>query len=145
MCTMEKKRLTSIRLSPAGKRLLEVLATQLGISQAAVLEVSIREHARRWASRNKEGSMSSVRGALMNLASSLTAFRDAGGTLCTEAGIVSDMMVNDPEWAHLAPLVEPLAEQLREIILVSFTQCLDAIPPALGEAMENATEFAGEF
>jgi predicted transcriptional regulator len=44
---MEKKQLTSMRLSPEAKRLLAKLAEALGISQAAVLELVIREKARR--------------------------------------------------------------------------------------------------
>jgi predicted transcriptional regulator len=44
---MEKKRLTSIRLSPEAKRLLTLLARTLSISQSAVLELSIREKAHR--------------------------------------------------------------------------------------------------
>lgn len=44
---METKRLTSMRLSPEAKRLLALLAHKLGISQAAVLELAIREKARR--------------------------------------------------------------------------------------------------
>jgi predicted transcriptional regulator len=44
---METKRLTSMRLSPEAKRLLALLAAKLSISQAAVLELAIREKARR--------------------------------------------------------------------------------------------------
>lgn len=44
---METKHLTSIRLSPEARRLLASLAKQLGISQAAVMEVAIREKAKR--------------------------------------------------------------------------------------------------
>jgi predicted transcriptional regulator len=44
---MENKRLTSIRLSPEAKRLLADLAKKLSISQSAVLELAIREKARR--------------------------------------------------------------------------------------------------
>ncbi|HSX81902.1 MAG TPA: hypothetical protein VLQ80_25475, partial [Candidatus Saccharimonadia bacterium] len=93
------------------------------------------------ASREKEGSMLSVRDALMNFSSSYRDFLDAGGALRTEAGIVFDAMVNDPEWAELAPL----AEQTRENILAFLNRFIDdAIPPELGEAMENSQEFAGE-
>jgi predicted transcriptional regulator len=54
---MEKKRLTSIRLSPEAKRLLSWLAETLGISQAAVLELAIREKAWRHDHlHEKEGS-----------------------------------------------------------------------------------------
>jgi predicted transcriptional regulator len=42
-----KKTPTSIRMSDEGKRLLEALAEKLGISQAAVLELAIREMAKR--------------------------------------------------------------------------------------------------
>jgi len=44
---MEPKRLTSARLSAEAKRLLELLSRKLGISQAAVLELAIREKAQR--------------------------------------------------------------------------------------------------
>lgn len=44
---MEKKHATSIRLSSDAKRLLVLLAQRLGISQTAVLELAIREKARR--------------------------------------------------------------------------------------------------
>jgi len=44
---MEAKRLTSIRLSPEAKRLLELLAQKLSISQTAILEIALREKARR--------------------------------------------------------------------------------------------------
>lgn len=37
---------TSVRLSPQAKELLARLADELGISQAAVLEIAIREYAR---------------------------------------------------------------------------------------------------
>lgn len=42
-----KKNPTSIRLSDEGKRLMALLAEKLGISQAAVLELAIREKAKR--------------------------------------------------------------------------------------------------
>jgi predicted transcriptional regulator len=44
---METKRLTSVRLSPEAKRLLVLLAQKLSISQAAVLELAIRDKAKR--------------------------------------------------------------------------------------------------
>jgi predicted transcriptional regulator len=44
---MEKKRATSLRLSSEGKRLLKALAEQYGITQAAALEIAIREQAKR--------------------------------------------------------------------------------------------------
>ena len=44
---MRTKHLTSIRLTPEAKQLLAELATTLGVSQAAVLELAIREKARR--------------------------------------------------------------------------------------------------
>jgi predicted DNA-binding protein len=53
---MEKKRATSIRLTPEAKRLLTDMAQQLGISEAAVVEIAIRrlagEEAKRHASRH---------------------------------------------------------------------------------------------
>lgn len=47
LCAMETKRLTSVRLSPEAKRLLVLLAQKLSISQAAVLELAIRDKAKR--------------------------------------------------------------------------------------------------
>lgn len=44
---METKRLTSVRLSIEAKRLLAALAQKLSISQAAVLELAVREKSRR--------------------------------------------------------------------------------------------------
>lgn len=44
---MSRKKLTSIRMTAEGKRLMEMLAKTLGISQSAVLELAIREKARR--------------------------------------------------------------------------------------------------
>jgi predicted transcriptional regulator len=44
---MENKRLTSMRLSPEAKRLLALLARKLSISQASVLELAIRDKAKR--------------------------------------------------------------------------------------------------
>jgi hypothetical protein len=44
---MEKKHLTSIRLTPDAKRLLVLLAQKLGVSQAAIWELAIREKAQR--------------------------------------------------------------------------------------------------
>jgi predicted transcriptional regulator len=44
---MEKKHLTSVRLSPQAKRLLAGIAQKLGISRTAVLEVFIRDIAKR--------------------------------------------------------------------------------------------------
>lgn len=45
--TLMSKRSTSIWLSEDGKRLLALLAQKLGISQSAVLEILIREKAKR--------------------------------------------------------------------------------------------------
>jgi hypothetical protein len=42
-----KKNPTSIRLSDEGKRLLALMAEKLAVSQSAVLEIAIREKARR--------------------------------------------------------------------------------------------------
>jgi len=39
---MNKKKSTSLRLTPEAKRLLEELAKKLGISQAAIIEIAIR-------------------------------------------------------------------------------------------------------
>jgi predicted transcriptional regulator len=44
---MTTKHLTSIRLTPDAKRLLEILAEKLGVSQSAVLELAIRDKAKR--------------------------------------------------------------------------------------------------
>jgi predicted transcriptional regulator len=44
---MEKKRLTSVRLSPEAKRLLAAIAHKLSVSQAAVFELALREKAKR--------------------------------------------------------------------------------------------------
>jgi predicted transcriptional regulator len=44
---METKRLTSIRLSQKAKRLLEELSRKLAISQTAVVEIALREKAKR--------------------------------------------------------------------------------------------------
>lgn len=44
---MKTKRLTSVRLSEEAKRLLTETAQKLSISQAAVLELAIREKAKR--------------------------------------------------------------------------------------------------
>jgi len=44
---MEKKQAVSMRLSEEAKRLLVLIAQHLSISQAAVLELSIREKAQR--------------------------------------------------------------------------------------------------
>ena len=44
---METKHPTSVRLSDEAKRLLVALAQKLGISQAAVLQLALREKARR--------------------------------------------------------------------------------------------------
>lgn len=41
------KRATSVRLTDEARRLLERLAAKMGVSQAAVLEVAIREKARK--------------------------------------------------------------------------------------------------
>jgi predicted transcriptional regulator len=42
-----KKLATSVRITPEAKRLLKLLAEALGISQAAVLELAIRQMAKR--------------------------------------------------------------------------------------------------
>jgi predicted transcriptional regulator len=44
---MKTKLLTSMRLSPEAKRLVAALAEKLSISQAAVLELAIRDKAKR--------------------------------------------------------------------------------------------------
>jgi predicted DNA-binding protein len=44
---MQKKEPTSVRLTPEAKRLLTVLSNLSGVSQAAVLEILIREKAKR--------------------------------------------------------------------------------------------------
>jgi len=44
---MSDKKSTSFRLTPEARRLLEVLALKFGISQTAVLELLIREKAKR--------------------------------------------------------------------------------------------------
>lgn len=44
---METKRFTSMRLSPEAKRLLVALAQKLGVSQTAILELALREKAKR--------------------------------------------------------------------------------------------------
>lgn len=43
---MDKKKATSIRLSQEAKTLLAKVATKLGISQTAVLEIAIRQIAK---------------------------------------------------------------------------------------------------
>lgn len=43
---MDKKKATSIRLSQEAKDLLAKLSTKLGVSQTAVLELSIRQTAK---------------------------------------------------------------------------------------------------
>jgi hypothetical protein len=43
----EKKHPTRVRLSDAAKRLQKLLSEKLGVSQAAVLELAIRELAKR--------------------------------------------------------------------------------------------------
>jgi hypothetical protein len=136
---MEKKQLTSIRLSPLGKRLLEMLAAELGISQTAVLEMCIRGHARRWKARTQEDSKS-VQGAFLNLASSVTTLGLEYGTVRTRAAIAINAVASEPEHAHLVPLLE----QMRETWLASLSQFLDAIPPEVAELMDAAHEFAGE-
>ena len=73
--------------------------------------------------------MSNVHDALRRLDSRLKDFGDAAQALRIDAGIVVDATVNDSEWAHLTPL----AEQMMENILTSFSQFLDTIPPELGE------------
>lgn len=45
--SMKSKQLTSIRLSAEAKRLRILLAEKLGISQTAVLEIALREKAKR--------------------------------------------------------------------------------------------------
>ena len=44
---MRTKHLTRMRLTPEAKHLLALLAERLGVSQAAVLELAIREKAKR--------------------------------------------------------------------------------------------------
>lgn len=39
---MRKKNPTSIRLTPEAERLLKELATKLGVTQAAIIEIAIR-------------------------------------------------------------------------------------------------------
>ena len=41
------KRSTSLRLSPEAKRLLELLAQKLGVTKSSILELAIREKAKR--------------------------------------------------------------------------------------------------
>lgn len=45
--SMKKKILTSIRLTPQAKRLIELTAQKMGITQSAVIEVAIREYAKK--------------------------------------------------------------------------------------------------
>ena len=42
---MRKKNPTSIRLTPEAERLLKELATKLGVTQAAIMEIAIRKFA----------------------------------------------------------------------------------------------------
>lgn len=42
-----KKKLTSIRLSDDAKRLITLMSEKLGISQTAIIELAIREKAKR--------------------------------------------------------------------------------------------------
>ena len=42
----KSKELTSIRITPEAKRLLKELATKLGVSQSAVMEIAIRKYAK---------------------------------------------------------------------------------------------------
>jgi len=44
---MEKKYATSLRLTSEAKQLLQALAKKLGISQSAVIEIAIRDKAKR--------------------------------------------------------------------------------------------------
>jgi hypothetical protein len=44
---MRTKYLTSMRLTPEAKHLLALLAEKLGVSQAAVLDLAIREQTKR--------------------------------------------------------------------------------------------------
>ena len=44
---MRTKQATSIRLTPEAKRLLQLLAEKLGLSQTGILELAIREKAKR--------------------------------------------------------------------------------------------------
>ena len=44
---MKKKKLSSIRYTPEAKRLLKRLSEKLGVSQAAVIELMIREKAKK--------------------------------------------------------------------------------------------------
>jgi predicted DNA-binding protein len=41
------KKLTSIRLTPEAKQLIEKLAKHMGISQSSVLEIAVRELAKK--------------------------------------------------------------------------------------------------
>ena len=59
---MEKKLYTSMRLSPEAKLLLVKLARALQISQTAVLELAIREKARK--ERVERGNIPSIKEAL---------------------------------------------------------------------------------
>ena len=117
----------------------EVLAAQLGMRQAAVLEIRIREHTRRWAVRDEENPMPSVRSALINLQHQFALFCDVGGDLRTNPDLVCDTAVNDPTWAHLAPL----AEHMREKVLEAVNHVVDAFPPALKERWSMHTNWPG--
>ena len=44
---METKELTSMRLTPEAKRLITLIAAKLGVTKSTVLELAIREKARR--------------------------------------------------------------------------------------------------
>jgi hypothetical protein len=78
--------------------------------------------------------------AIAELGSCYRAIFDAIAAFRTQAGIVQDVVVHDPEVAHLAPL----AGQARENMLLVTDSLLDTIPGELGEMMETAREFAGE-
>lgn len=54
-CGMKTKHTTSIRLSYKAKYLLAEMAEQLGITQAAVIELAIREKARRVGVQERQG------------------------------------------------------------------------------------------
>lgn len=45
-CKMNKKHLTSVRLSQDAKKLIVALSKKLGVSQSAVLELAIRQLAK---------------------------------------------------------------------------------------------------
>jgi hypothetical protein len=82
--------------------------------------------------------MLDFRGALMNLANSVSTLRDAYTTIRDNAGVAIDAAAKEPEYKHLIPLLE----EMRETCLESFEQFYDAIPPEVAESMNAAQEFA---